>query len=271
MIAAVLVIVLAASGIGAICGIGGGIIIKPVMDAAGVADPATVNFLSGCTVLSMTLYSVLRAWASGRHATGSRVADQRAADSWTDLSLAMGAAVGGLVGKRLFDFAAHALGDLSMAGALQASALFAVTLGTLVYTVNRDRIESLRVEGVPPCLAIGLALGTCSSFLGIGGGPINLVVLFHFFGMSTKRAAASSLRIILLSQGVSTLATIADGGATGVDASLLVAMVACGIVGGMVGRKVNARIDDAAVSRLFVGLMVVILVINVFNVAKFLA
>ena len=42
-----------ASTIGAICGIGGGVIIKPVMDAFGVMDVSVINFLSGCTVLSI--------------------------------------------------------------------------------------------------------------------------------------------------------------------------------------------------------------------------
>ena len=45
-----------ASTVGAICGVGGGVIIKPVLDLFGVASVSTVSFLSGCTVLSMTCY-----------------------------------------------------------------------------------------------------------------------------------------------------------------------------------------------------------------------
>ena len=48
-----------ASVVGAICGIGGGVIIKPVLDAFGIMDVATISFLSGCTVLSMRLYSLV--------------------------------------------------------------------------------------------------------------------------------------------------------------------------------------------------------------------
>lgn len=48
MLAIVFAIAFFASTIGAICGIGGGII-KPVMDAVGTADVATINFLSGST------------------------------------------------------------------------------------------------------------------------------------------------------------------------------------------------------------------------------
>ena len=53
-----------------------------------------------------------------------------------------------------------------------------------------------KVENASVCVLIGVFLGIMSSFLGIGGGPINFVVLFFFFSMSTKIAAENSLYII---------------------------------------------------------------------------
>ena len=50
-----------ASVVGAICGIGGGVLIKPLLDAFGVLSVASISFLSGCTVLSMSCYSVVKA------------------------------------------------------------------------------------------------------------------------------------------------------------------------------------------------------------------
>ena len=44
--------------IGSICGMGGGVIIKPVLDASGFLPVAQINFFSCCTVLGMTLWSV---------------------------------------------------------------------------------------------------------------------------------------------------------------------------------------------------------------------
>ena len=44
---------LCASAVGAVCGIGGGEIIKQVLDATGILAVTTGSFLSGCTVLSM--------------------------------------------------------------------------------------------------------------------------------------------------------------------------------------------------------------------------
>ena len=39
-----------ASIVGAICGIGGGVIIKPLLDALKILDVSQISFLSGCTV-----------------------------------------------------------------------------------------------------------------------------------------------------------------------------------------------------------------------------
>ena len=267
----VLVVSFCACTVGAICGIGGGIIIKPVLDATGVADVATVNFLSGCTVLAMTLYSVvkMRLSAARSAAPGEVGVPEEVAGGRTDTALAAGAAVGGLLGKELFSAVARLFADPDTAGAVQAGVLLLVTLGTLAYTVNKGRVATLRVTSLAACGVIGLALGVCSSFLGIGGGPINLVVLFYFFTMGTKRAAASSLYIILFSQATSTASTLLTTGAPSVSPLLLAAMVASGILGGMVGRRVNARIDDKVVDRLFIGLMVLIVFINAYDIYRF--
>ena len=54
------IISLLASVAGAICGIGGGVIIKPTLDQFHLDSVATVSFLSGGTVLAMSCYSVTK-------------------------------------------------------------------------------------------------------------------------------------------------------------------------------------------------------------------
>ena len=70
----------------------------------------------------------------------------------------------------------------------------------------RDSVRTLQLKRAAPCVVIGIFLGVMSSFLGIGGGPINLVVLYYFFSMAAKTAAQNSLYIILVSQ-ITSLAT----------------------------------------------------------------
>ncbi len=108
------------------------------------------------------------------------------------------------------------------------------------------------VEGAAACAAIGFALGVMSSFLGIGGGPINLVVLFYFFSMDTKTAAANSLYIIFFSQLSSLLSAVITGSVPEFEWAALVLMVAGGIGGGIVGRSLNRKMDERAVDKLFI-------------------
>lgn len=120
------------------------------------------------------------------------------------------------------------------------------------------------------CVVIGLMLGIMSSFLGIGGGPINLVVLYFFFSMDTKTAAANSLYIILFSQITSLVTTLITRTVPEFQLISLVVMVAGGIGGGIVGRKINKKIDGAAVEKLFICLMAVIIAISIWNTYRYL-
>lgn len=248
-----------ASIVGAICGIGGGVIIKPVLDFLHLETVSTISFMSSCTVLTMSCYSVGR----------SMLSRDRRVDVRTGTPLAIGAAVGGLLGNRLFSLIRDMSPDPNAVGSVQAICLAVVTLGTLLYTVNKHRIHTHSVSGLPACVTIGLVLGCMSSFLGIGGGPINLVVLYFFFSMETKTAAANSLYIILFSQIASVVFTVISGAVPPFRWEVLVLMAAGGIGGGITGRALNRKMDDAAVEKLFVVLMAVIIGISVMNAWRY--
>ncbi len=250
-----LVVSFLASIIGAICGIGGGVVIKPVLDLLQMGSAATINFLSGCTVLSMSMYSVGKALVN----RDSKV------DMKTGTPLAIGAAVGGVVGKELFSLVRDLFDGSSMVGGVQAVCLGLITVGTLLYTIYKSRITTHHVDSKAFCLIIGLLLGIMSSFLGIGGGPINLVVLGFCFSMDTKTAAANSLYIILFSQAANLLATIITGAVPEFRVLALILMVAGGVGGGIVGRSLNKKMDNRAVDKLFIGLMALIVIICCYN------
>ena len=249
-----------ASVVGAICGMGGGVIIKPVLDFFRLGEVATINFLSACTVFSMSLYSVCHNVLSGRDGIDAR----------TGTPLALGAIVGGMCGGGLFAWVVRLMGGQDRAGAVQAGCLFLLTLFTFLYTIWKDKIHTHKVTALPAVLAIGLGLGLSSSFLGIGGGPINLVVLFYFFSMDIKTAATNSLYVILLSQFANLAGTFATGAAPPFRTEALVSAVVGGVCGGIVGRGLHRHIDQRATQRLFLCAMALIMgicVYNVFNLA----
>lgn len=265
-----------ASVIGAICGIGGGILIKPLLDAFHVMDAATISFLSGCTVLSMTTYSVMKSKSSGNSGLNPK----------GSFLLAIGAAAGGLLGKWLFSTLTSHSPDMNKVGAIQAICLFLITLGSLIFTVYKNKIRSYQITNRTCCIIIGTLLGVMSSFLGIGGGPVNLVVLYFFFSMSTKTAAENSLYIIFFSQLTSLASSAASElippgnpaadvlqtiskGIPEFPLPLLFLMVIGGIIGGICGRSLNKKLAERTVDKLFLILMLVIIGINIYNIYKF--
>lgn len=254
-----LVVSFLASVAGAICGIGGGVIIKPVLDLCGLASVSTISFLSGCTVLSMSCYNVSKNIRSG---------DNRV-DFRTGTPLAIGAAVGGVLGNQLFKIIKSMFENQNAVGAVQAGCLTVVTLGTLIYTLYKSRIPTKQIKSRAVCLMIGAVLGLMSSFLGIGGGPINLVVLFYFFSMDTKTATQNSLYIILFSQITSLLTALLTRTVPQFQLFALVLMVAGGIGGGIAGRSLNRKMDNKAVDKLFLCLMGVIICISIYNTWKY--
>lgn len=147
-------VALTASVAGAICGIGGGVIIKPVLDLLHLETVTAISFLSGCTVLSMSCYSVGKSLLAKEHSVSLNVGTP----------LALGAAAGGLAGNQLFAAVRELSGSPDTVGAVQAACLAVVTAGTLLYTVNKSRISTRRVQNFAACVVIGLALGAMSSF-----------------------------------------------------------------------------------------------------------
>ena len=160
------------------------------------------------------------------------------------------------------------MGSDAITMAAQSICLLLLTLGTLVYTLKKAEIKPKPTENKLACLIIGLLLGGFSSFLGIGGGPFNLVVLHYFFAMESKKAAANSLYIILFSQITNLLVTFISGSVPEFGVLSLILMIASGIGGGIAGRSISAKLDNKAVDKLFVALMCIIILICIYNGAK---
>ena len=250
-------ICLAASTIGGICGIGGGVIIKPVLDALHIMSVSSISFLSGLSVLSMSVVSMIKQRKS--HLVELR----------TGSLLALGAVLGGMAGNAIFQ-QLKAMTQDQLVGMVQAIVLATITILTLVYSAFlRSRLPSYQVHNPVATVLLGLLMGVLSAFLGIGGGPINLAILYFAFSMDTKKAAANSLYIIMFSQASSFLTSCIQRTIPEFELIYLVLMVAAGILGGMLGSKINKRISAATTDKLFAGLLLVIVFICFYNAWRF--
>ena len=227
------------------------------MDAVSGMEVSTISFLSGCTVLAMSVVSVFRSLG------GDTKIDPR-----QGTFLAVGGAAGGVAGKWIFDMVKTSFRNDAFVIVAQSFFMALLTLGVLVYVLNKAKIPTLHVKNPVVCLLIGLGLGLMSSFLGIGGGPINLAVLYFFFSMNTKTAALNSLYIILFSQITSFLTTVARGRVPVFDPIILVVMAAGGILGGFLGRAFSRKMSARQMDVLFRWMLVLITAISCYNLYR---
>ena len=250
----------AASVIGGICGIGGGIIIKPLLDMSGIATVSEASFLSGITVLAMSAYNTARNLSDGN----------RNIDIPVMLPLSVGAAFGGVAGKILFDMLKEMSGKSGTVTAVQSAVLILTVVLVVIYEIKKNGIRKKHLTSIPAVFLAGLGLGIISSFLGIGGGPVNLVVLSYFFSMDTKTAAKNSIFIILFSQFANLIYSIFTKSIPQCGALLPILMIAGGISGGIVGRKISSKLKSEDVDKLFIILLFVIIMICIYNIYKYI-
>lgn len=246
-------IALLASIIGSISGIGGGIIIKPVMDCFTDLTPSAISFMSGCTVLTMACSTYIRGLKSKVQINYS-----------TTLWLALGACTGGWLGKVIFSaIASNATANVKL---IQSVLLLLINLLVFLYLVKKSGIKTKQIKNKLVCVIIGFILGVSSSFLGIGGGPINIVVLSYFFSTQAKETAKNSLFIILFSQLTSFITTVATHTVPDVNFFFLAIMCFGGISGAIIGSSIAKKMDNTKTEKFFRNLLIALIFLNFYNI-----
>lgn len=248
-----------ATTIGAISGIGGGVIIKPIMDAYSPFGIVTINFLSGSTVLAMSITSLLKLRGSHRKINLKYCT-----------LLAIGASIGGIGGNQVMDFFKSSFDNDVLIGILQSAVMIIINASVFVYVLKKTKINTKSLKKLFMFIIVGFMLGLTSSFLGIGGGPINLVVLHYFFSMDSRTVTMSSIYIIFFSQMFSLLTMVYQGNVPLDCGSVLAIMILGGIIGGLLGSWLGERIKSELMHRLFLVVLLVITSINILNIHRYI-
>ncbi|MFI3162999.1 MAG: sulfite exporter TauE/SafE family protein [Bacillota bacterium] len=250
-------IAISATTVGALTGMGGGVIIKPVLDMIGGYDVATIGILSCVTVFAMSVSSIVR-----------KVMQKSKFPVKLALYLSVGSMLGGLLGQNLLDHAIEAMGSGVKVTILQNVLLAILILGVFIYMLKKENVPDYDLEGMIPSVLCGVFLGTVSSFLGIGGGPINVAILIFLFPVDTKDATICSIITIFFAQ-ISKILTVAfTTGFAIYDLSMLPAMVIGGVVGGLIGASLNKKVSIQKVELWFNIVQIVVLLISVYNIVS---
>ncbi|GGC84297.1 hypothetical protein GCM10007216_13690 [Thalassobacillus devorans] len=245
--------------VGAMAGLGGGVIIKPVLDFAGHYDLATIGVLSAATVFAMSSVSLIK---SGNLEVSVNVK--------VSSLIAVGSIAGGLIGKWVFNYFVVSLDVDSIIGVVQSIILALILMLILIYFRWSHFFKSYVLKNSLAILLAGLGLGFLSAFLGIGGGPLNVAVLALLFSMNGKEAVINSTFIIFFSQLSALFLVAFTSGYTDLDLSMLGYMIAGGVIGGFIGSSLLYRISEKVVSIVFTVTVFIVMVINIYNVFQYL-
>lgn len=247
-------IVFAACMIGSTVGIGGGVIIKPLLDAIGYHTVEVVGFVSSCSVFAMSISSSLRHIRSKTPVSPKIV-----------LLVALGSLGGGVIGRKIFDALFERV-DQGMLKGIQAVIIAAFVVFVIIY-VNTKNAKKFRIGNPIAMILTGTMLGFLSAFLGIGGGLINTTFLVMLFSFNVKESAVYSVAIIFFSQ-LSQLTTVFLDNRfepyTPYAPYILIAMAA-GVIGGLVGSKLNKKFSNKVITRIFSVTLVFVALVNVYN------
>ena len=240
---------------GAITGMGGGVVIKPVLDLMGDFDSASIGALSSITVLAMSLTTFIR-----------QVGKKRSTSILKLLILGISSAGGGVLGQYIFDMMTKGALNAHVIKIIQNSILLFLIVCIFFYMLFREKIKPLHLKNTVFYILTGLLLGVLSSFLGIGGGPLNVAILMLLFGMEIKEATFASIVTIMFAQVAKIATILIGGGFGGYDLSMLPYMVIAGVFGGLIGSIVGKKISGKITAVAFNIMQLAVMVICVVNI-----
>ena len=246
-------IALIATTLGAITGMGGGVMLRPALDLFSNLDALSVSMMSSISVFSMTIISI-----------GKQVQQKSIPPLTLSAALALGSLIGGNIGQFLLSNIVRNTENHLVIITQNAILAFFILI-VLIYMQSKSKIPSRNLQGILPGILTGFALGTLASFLGIGGGPINVAIIIYLFGLNTKAATLCSLVTIFFSQAANLFSAFVFHSHSSYDFSLVLPLIIGAIMGGFLGAICNKKMRTETVERTFKIISLIVLGVCVLN------
>ncbi len=256
------ILALVACTAGAISGMGGGVIVKPIMDLLGHYDAVTISLLSSITVFSMAVVSLIKSRGQ------SDLQNEKGSSTFHLIVLGLGGVIGGISGQTVFSIVANAVNSSNLITLIQNILFFLVSVAITIFLFLLKRIRTLTHTSYIAYACTGIGLGLMSAFLGIGGGPINVAVLMFVFSFDMKTAAFSSIIVIFFSQASKLLQILFTTGYSSYDLSIAPFLIIFAVVGGFIGTAIKKKMTNDSIKVLFNAIQMLIIVTCIVNIVK---
>lgn len=265
-----ILIVLFATLIGSICGMGGGVIIKPLLDAISSFSTFQISIISSTAVLAMSISSLIK------HAISKRKLDIKLA-----ILLSIGSIIGSIIGDVILNmiknYATLNYGDNAShyIKIIQNSILFVIMSLVLIYMIFIKKKDiHFNVKSSILKVVVGFTLGFLSILLDIGG-PMNVCVLVLVFGLTSKEASISSLIIIFFAKVSKFIKLFAEQSFSknilfdnSLNIYMFIGIIICAMLGGIIGANINKKFKEEYVNITYcssIGLVIILSLYNIIN------
>jgi uncharacterized membrane protein YfcA len=229
-----------AGGFGALAGVGGGIIVTPLL---AIYFGLPMHQAIGVTLLCVIATST---------ATSSMYVERHVTDVRLGMTLELATTVGALIAALV----AHHINRRTLAVLFACFLLY--TAGSLVkkawdsrYTKREEVIPDYTPQNYPVGLAASLIAGGFSGLLGIGGGPIKVPVMLLFMKIPLRVAAATSNFMIGVTAATSAYVYWGRGD---VRVDIAAPLVAGVFAGSLLGARISPKIRSFYILMLLVGI-----------------
>ncbi|GAA0702097.1 sulfite exporter TauE/SafE family protein [Paraclostridium ghonii] len=243
--------------VGSSAGLGGGVIIKPVLDLLGDYSLPTINLLSSSTIFIMSIVTVFY-----------QLKKKDKINPKNTIVIAIGSILGGSIGQKLMSILLSKGVSMNTINKTQSIMMIILLLTVFLYMRNKDNIKSYKINNVLVIVLVGLFLGAIAAFLGIGGGPINVAAFTVLFSMTANEAARNSILVIFFSQGAKITSIAATTGFSSYNLEMLPFMLIGGIMGGIIGYKINKSVSEKSIIKIFNSVLLAIILLNFYNIFK---
>jgi len=245
-------VIVFANTIGAISGMGGGIIIRPVFEVIGYHPIVAISFYSSVAVFTMSITATLRQLSNGIKVR-FKVA--------TTISLS--AIVGGFLGNVAFEWLLLFFESERLANLVQII-LTILSLVFVLLTTNNEK-SNFELNHFIWYFLTGIFLGFLASLLGIGGGPINVALLMLLFKIPIKEATVYSIITIFFSQLSRLFSIHLMTGFDRFDLTLLFWIIPAAVIGGLLGGSLSGIFSENRIMKIFKWTVSGIILLNIIN------
>lgn len=244
-----------ATCIGALSGMGGGVIIKPALDALNFTDLNNINFYSSLAVLSMSIVSIYKKYKNNEVIKFKYL-----------ILIALGSILGGKIGAEIFKYSLVYFQNQEIVRLIQIFITVAILSISVYYTLFLSYTLNLKKHVF--YFIISLFLGIISTFLGIGGGPINVSLFVFAFGISLKNATLYSIATIFFSQLSKNFIEFFITGVNEYNLIPLIVIIPAAIIGGNIGTRINILSSNTFVQKAYNIITIFVILLNIYNAIK---